>query len=54
MLTERELQIIELISKGYSNEYIMKTLYISKSTLRSHIHNIYVKFKLLQPNINVD
>lgn len=42
-LTKRELEIIQLVSNGKGNEDICSLLYISDSTLRKHIHNIYQK-----------
>ena len=45
-LTNRELDILALISQGYSNERISKTLYISEGTVKKHITNILSKLNL--------
>lgn len=42
-LSERESEILEYMSRGYSPTYIAKTLVISVSTARSHVRNIYRK-----------
>lgn len=43
-VTPREKEIIELILKGYANEEIAKELYISLSTTKKHIYNIFKKY----------
>jgi two-component system nitrate/nitrite response regulator NarL len=45
-LTNRELDVLSLISQGYSNERISKALYISESTVKKHITNILSKLNL--------
>jgi DNA-binding NarL/FixJ family response regulator len=42
-LTRREAEIIELVSQGLSNNEISSELYISRSTVETHIKNIYQK-----------
>lgn len=42
-ISVREKEIIALIAKGMSNDEIMDELYISSSTVRNHIYNIYKK-----------
>lgn len=42
-LTKRELEIVELICKGYSNYDIADELYISEHTVKKHITNIFSK-----------
>ncbi|MBN1669295.1 MAG: hypothetical protein JW862_19535 [Anaerolineales bacterium] len=42
-LSEREIEVLELIANGYSNKEIADTLYIALSTVKSHINNIYRK-----------
>lgn len=46
ILTRKQQQIMNLISKGYSNEYISKKLSIEPITLKTHIKNIYREFKI--------
>lgn len=42
-LSERELQIIELVAAGLTNEKIAEKLEISKRTVDNHISNILTK-----------
>lgn len=42
-LSERELQVIELVASGLKNEEISQRLDISKRTVDNHISNILTK-----------
>lgn len=42
-LTERELEILQLIAKGLSNQEAAKVLGLSKATIRTHLEHIYEK-----------
>jgi len=42
-LTEREIDVLKLISEGFNNDEIAGKMYISKNTVKSHIKNIYIK-----------
>jgi DNA-binding NarL/FixJ family response regulator len=42
-LSERELQIIDLVATGLTNQEIAQTLEISKRTVDNHISNILTK-----------
>jgi ATP/maltotriose-dependent transcriptional regulator MalT len=42
-LTEREIDVLKLISEGFNNDEIAEKMFISKNTVKSHIKNIYVK-----------
>ena len=42
-LSKRELQILELVSTGKDNEMIGVKLGISRSTVKTHLRNIYIK-----------
>lgn len=42
-LTERELEVLELIVDGYSNADIAKELYITIGTVKTHVRNILSK-----------
>jgi DNA-binding NarL/FixJ family response regulator len=42
-LSARELQIVELVSAGLTNQEIAETLEISKRTVDNHISNILTK-----------
>jgi DNA-binding NarL/FixJ family response regulator len=39
-LTERELEILEAVSRGLSNRAVGKELYLSDQTVKFHLHNI--------------
>ena len=45
-LTERELEVADLISRGYSNKDIAKILFISEYTVKDHTKNIYRKLDI--------
>jgi two-component system NarL family response regulator len=45
-LTERELQVLELLAEGQRNKEIAATLSISEDTARTHIKSIFVKFNV--------
>ena len=42
-LTQREIEIMELIATGIGNEEIAKKLFVSKNTIKFHIKNIFIK-----------
>jgi len=42
-LTRREKEILKLLSEGYRNKEIAEKLFLSISTIRTHIYNIYDK-----------
>lgn len=42
-LTERELKVLELLVKGYSNKEISNTTYISVDTVKAHLKHIFEK-----------
>ncbi len=42
-LSEREVEILKYLVKGYSYKMIASTCYISLDTVRGHIRNIYAK-----------
>lgn len=44
-LSDRELQIIELITNGLTNQEISEVLEISKRTVDNHVSNILTKTK---------
>ena len=45
-LTEREIEVLELIAEGLPNDDIATELYISERTVRSHVSNILGKLNL--------
>lgn len=42
-LTERELEVLHLIAAGLSNQEIAEELSVAKTTLKTHVRNIYGK-----------
>lgn len=42
-LTDREREVIELISRGCTNREVAKELFISEYTVKRHVHNILTK-----------
>ncbi|MES1181521.1 MAG: LuxR C-terminal-related transcriptional regulator, partial [Flavobacterium sp.] len=42
-LSKRELEILGLMAQGYSNEEIGAKIFVSLSTVKSHIQNLFVK-----------
>ena len=46
-LTERELDVLQCVAQGMSNQEIADTLSISLYTVRSHVRNILGKLNLV-------
>lgn len=46
LLTQRENEILDLLSQGYLYKEIATQLFISKLTVKKHIHNIYEKLQV--------
>ncbi|UCR90348.1 response regulator [Mycetocola spongiae] len=42
-LTERETRVLELLAEGRSNRVIAEELFISVSTVKTHVNNLYAK-----------
>jgi DNA-binding NarL/FixJ family response regulator len=45
-LTDREVQVLEQLSKGLSYNAIAENLILSPGTIRKHIENIYKKLQV--------
>jgi len=45
-LTKRELEILQIIAKGLSNNEAAKVLGLSKATIRTHLEHIYEKLEV--------
>ena len=45
-LTDREMEVLKLVAKGFNNRDIAKELYISENTVKNHIRNILEKLHL--------
>lgn len=46
MLTNRELQILQLVAEGWSNRQIADRLALSLHTVKNHVHNILEKLEV--------
>jgi len=46
VLTEREQQIMRLVSEGLSNKEIGRRLNVSDGTIKQHLHHIYQKLEI--------
>ena len=46
LLSERELQIVELVAQGKSNKQIAKKLKISEWTVSTHLRRVFAKLKV--------
>ena len=42
-MSDREREVFDLVARGFTNEEIVKTLDISKQTVKTHLRNIYSK-----------
>ena len=45
-ISKREYEIVQLLCKGYSNKQIAQQLFISETTVKTHISNILAKLNL--------
>lgn len=46
MLTRREVEVVEQIAAGLTNQEIAETLFISVATVKDHVHNVLRKTQL--------
>src|SRR5271154_3459383 len=47
ILTGREVEVLKLLARGKSNKEIGTNLYISETTVKGHLRNIFTKLKVL-------
>ena len=43
LLSDREMEIVQLVAQGFRNREIGERLFISEQTVKNHIHNIFDK-----------
>ncbi|AYW51027.1 DNA-binding response regulator [Tetragenococcus halophilus] len=46
ILTEQEKKILQLLGKGFTQDYIASNLYISRRTVNNHVQSIHEKLKV--------
>ena len=46
LLTPREIEVVTMVAKGFSNKEIGSHLCIAEGTVKIHLHNIYEKLKI--------
>lgn len=45
-LSDREYEVLQLLAKGYSNADIADNLFLSISTIKTHVSNLFVKMNV--------
>ncbi len=45
-LSSREYEVLQLLAKGQSNNDIAENLYLSTSTVKTHLYNLYSKMEV--------
>ncbi|GEM_PF-4286948 len=45
-LTERQMQVLDLVARGFSNKEIARSLTISPETVKSHLKQVYSRFSV--------
>jgi len=45
-VTQRDLEILTLVKAGYSNIEMTKILFISESTIKTHLSRLYLDFNV--------
>ena len=44
VVTEREIEVLQLLARGLANKDMAKQLFVSEATVKSHLSHIYSKF----------
>lgn len=45
-LSKREYEVLTLLAKGHSNKEIASLLFVSESTIKTHVSNVYTKLNV--------
>jgi LuxR family maltose regulon positive regulatory protein len=45
-LSERELEVVNLVARGYSNRQIAEALFVTLGTVKKHLNNIFSKLQV--------
>lgn len=53
-LSKRELEVLNLMAKGFSNEEIASQIYISLSTVKTHNQNLFAKLDVKRRTQAID
>lgn len=53
-LSKREVEVLSLLAEGYSNQEIAEKLFVSLSTVKTHLQNLFVKLDVKRRTQAVD
>lgn len=53
-ISKRELEILNLMAQGYSNEEIASTIFVSLSTVKTHNQNLFFKLDVKRRTQAID
>ncbi len=53
-ISKRELEVLNLLASGKSNDEIAQTLFVSRNTIKTHIANLYQKLDVKRRTQAVD
>lgn len=45
-ISKRELEVLQLMSEGFSNQEIAEKLFVSLNTVKTHISNLFLKLEV--------
>ncbi len=45
-LSEREMEVLNLVARGYSNRQIAEALFVTLGTVKKHLNNVFSKFQV--------
>ena len=53
-LTDRELQALQLIAKGFSNQEVAEQMHLSLATVKTHLNNLYQKLEVPRRTLAIE